>query len=278
MHVAAVAEGLAALGHDVTALVTPGPRRARPSAVRWVPMAPPLGAHASALARARRDRAARARHPARRDHRAVPQLRRRGDPSAAGAERRGGARSQRAGRSIIPGSPKALLDRALLVAADAALARAPLPRWPTSSSRRTPRSCRLDIPREQDPRARVGRRHRALPPRRRGRSRRYARPGVTRSRSSPARSAPGTARSTWPRRSRRCASAADKRYRRRVHRRRPGAAARRARPPTGSTRSSSPARCRTTGCRRRSPAPTSASRRSTSARTRRCRSGSTGRR
>jgi glycosyltransferase involved in cell wall biosynthesis len=42
IHVAAVAEGLAALGHDVTALIAPGDG-ARPSAVRWIPMAPPLG-------------------------------------------------------------------------------------------------------------------------------------------------------------------------------------------------------------------------------------------
>src|SRR5258708_9976893 len=43
VHVAAVAEGLAALGHDVTALVTPGPGEPRPSAVRWVAMPPPFG-------------------------------------------------------------------------------------------------------------------------------------------------------------------------------------------------------------------------------------------
>jgi glycosyltransferase involved in cell wall biosynthesis len=43
VHVAAVAEGLAALGHEVTALVTPGPGRPAASTVRWVPMSPPLG-------------------------------------------------------------------------------------------------------------------------------------------------------------------------------------------------------------------------------------------
>jgi glycosyltransferase involved in cell wall biosynthesis len=43
VHVAAVAEGLAALGHDVTALVTPGPGQPVPSTVRWVAMPPPLG-------------------------------------------------------------------------------------------------------------------------------------------------------------------------------------------------------------------------------------------
>jgi glycosyltransferase involved in cell wall biosynthesis len=43
VHVAAVAEGLAALGHDVTTLVTPGEGAPASSTVRWVPMAPPLG-------------------------------------------------------------------------------------------------------------------------------------------------------------------------------------------------------------------------------------------
>lgn len=43
VHVSAVAEGLAALGHEVHALVTPGgPFPA--GAVRWIAMAPPLGA------------------------------------------------------------------------------------------------------------------------------------------------------------------------------------------------------------------------------------------
>jgi glycosyltransferase involved in cell wall biosynthesis len=42
VHVAAVAEGLAALGHEVTALVTPGPGTP-PASVRWVPMPAPLG-------------------------------------------------------------------------------------------------------------------------------------------------------------------------------------------------------------------------------------------
>ena len=53
-------------------------------------------------------------HPARRDHRAVPQLRRRG-AGRGGAERGRGARSQRAGHRSTAGSPKALLDRALLI-------------------------------------------------------------------------------------------------------------------------------------------------------------------
>ena len=43
VHVAAVAEGLAALGHDVMALVTPGSGTPAASRVTWVPMRPPLG-------------------------------------------------------------------------------------------------------------------------------------------------------------------------------------------------------------------------------------------
>jgi len=46
-HVAAVAEGLAALGHEVHALVTPGPGRFPSKAgVKWIAMPPPLGAKA----------------------------------------------------------------------------------------------------------------------------------------------------------------------------------------------------------------------------------------
>jgi glycosyltransferase involved in cell wall biosynthesis len=52
VHVAAVAEGLAALGHEVTALVTPGDGNPRSSAVRWVPMPPPFGSTHLRLARA----------------------------------------------------------------------------------------------------------------------------------------------------------------------------------------------------------------------------------
>ena len=53
VHVAAVAEGLAALGHDVTALVTPGKGSPRASTVRWIPMPPPLGSTHLRLARTR---------------------------------------------------------------------------------------------------------------------------------------------------------------------------------------------------------------------------------
>ncbi|HEX9366004.1 MAG TPA: glycosyltransferase, partial [Vicinamibacterales bacterium] len=52
VHVAAVAEGLAALGHEVTALITPGEGQPRKSTVRWVPMPPPLGSSYLRMARA----------------------------------------------------------------------------------------------------------------------------------------------------------------------------------------------------------------------------------
>ena len=53
VHVAAVAEGLAALGHDVTALVTAGAGTPRPSSVRWISMPPPFGSTHLRLARTR---------------------------------------------------------------------------------------------------------------------------------------------------------------------------------------------------------------------------------
>ena len=52
VHAAAVAEGLAALGHEVTALITPGDGAPRASGVRWVAMGPPFGSTHLRLARA----------------------------------------------------------------------------------------------------------------------------------------------------------------------------------------------------------------------------------
>jgi glycosyltransferase involved in cell wall biosynthesis len=43
VHVTAVAEGLAALGHDLHVLVTPGQEPLPSGRVHWIPMAPPLG-------------------------------------------------------------------------------------------------------------------------------------------------------------------------------------------------------------------------------------------
>jgi hypothetical protein len=77
---------------------------------------------------------------------------------------------------------------------------------------------------DRDPGARMGRRHRSVPVRTPAERRTCAR-RRDRWRSSPGRSARGTARSTWSRRSRSCARAAARR-RRRADRRRLGAAAR----------------------------------------------------
>jgi glycosyltransferase involved in cell wall biosynthesis len=44
VHVTAVAEGLAALGHDVHVLTTPGDRPFPTGRVQWIPMSPPFGA------------------------------------------------------------------------------------------------------------------------------------------------------------------------------------------------------------------------------------------
>ena len=51
VHVTAVANGLAALGHDVHAVVTPGPQ-SFPEGVRWWPMSPPFNVRALRLWRA----------------------------------------------------------------------------------------------------------------------------------------------------------------------------------------------------------------------------------
>src|SRR5512147_2337894 len=44
VHVMAVAQGLAALGHEVHALVTPGAGPFPSGSVRWIPLQPPFGA------------------------------------------------------------------------------------------------------------------------------------------------------------------------------------------------------------------------------------------
>ncbi len=43
VHVMAVANGLAALGHEVHSLITPGAHSTRADGVQWIPMPPPLG-------------------------------------------------------------------------------------------------------------------------------------------------------------------------------------------------------------------------------------------
>jgi glycosyltransferase involved in cell wall biosynthesis len=51
VHVTAVAEGLAALGHEVTALITAGGGKPGPSGVRWLAMPPPLASSHLRMAR-----------------------------------------------------------------------------------------------------------------------------------------------------------------------------------------------------------------------------------
>ena len=103
--------------------------------------------------------------PARRDHRAVPQLRRRGDPTARAGSAPIAVLEVNAPVVDHPGSSKALLDRALLVE--------PMRRWREQLCALadiivTPNAAILPpgIAARADPRARVGRRHRTLPARR----------------------------------------------------------------------------------------------------------------
>ena len=64
VHVAAVANGLAALGHEVVALVTPGPGLRDGPGVRWLSLPPPFGRTHLRLARTRAiERIARAEQP-----------------------------------------------------------------------------------------------------------------------------------------------------------------------------------------------------------------------
>ena len=102
-HVQAVAEGLAALGHEVHVAVHAGRRPGSlPTTPRrdWHAMRAAVRIAAAALAAARRRARARRRAPPGRRHRALPQLRRRGPARAraVGAPHR--ARSERAGRRL----------------------------------------------------------------------------------------------------------------------------------------------------------------------------------
>ena len=78
VHVTAVAEGLAELGHDVHVLVSPGDRGEVPTGrAQWFALPPPLGRPAAAAASRAGGCVARAAVSARRRHRALLQLRRR---------------------------------------------------------------------------------------------------------------------------------------------------------------------------------------------------------
>ena len=114
VHVAAVAEGLAALGHEVTALVTPGPGSPRPSSVRWVPMAAPFGSPHLRLARsAAIETLARGIRP----DAIVERYHNFGGEAIRLARRLGAVGVLEVNAPIVdhPGSTKAVLDRVLLV-------------------------------------------------------------------------------------------------------------------------------------------------------------------
>jgi glycosyltransferase involved in cell wall biosynthesis len=127
VHVTAVAEGLAALGHDVDVLTTPGPGPFPAGRARWHAMAPPLGLRHLRLLRGEAVRAfaerARAEVVIERYHNFGGEGMR-----AAAATGAVGVLEVNAPVVDYPGSPKARLDRALLVE--------PMRRW-------RDRQCRL---------------------------------------------------------------------------------------------------------------------------------------
>jgi starch synthase len=114
VHVAAVAEGLAALGHDVHALVTPGTTRPCSSAVQWIPMRPPLGSSHLRLTRwgAIADLAARLQPDV-----IMERYHNFGGEAIVAAHATGALAVLEVNAPVIdhPGSRKAWLDRALLV-------------------------------------------------------------------------------------------------------------------------------------------------------------------
>jgi glycosyltransferase involved in cell wall biosynthesis len=114
VHVTAVAEGLAALGHDVHALVTPGKERPRASAVDWIPMRPPLGSSHLRLTRsgAIADLAARLRPDV-----IMERYHNFGGEAIGAANATGAIAVLEVNAPVIdhPGSRKAWLDRALVV-------------------------------------------------------------------------------------------------------------------------------------------------------------------
>ncbi len=114
VHVSAVAEGLAALGHEVTALVTPGSGTPRPSPVRWVPMAPPFGSPHLRLAQSTAEaRIARELRP----DAIIERYHNFGGEAIRAARGVNAVSVLEVNAPVIdyPGSTKALLDRALLV-------------------------------------------------------------------------------------------------------------------------------------------------------------------
>ena len=114
VHVTAVAEGLAARGHEVTALVTKGAGAARPSTVRLVGMPPPLGSTHLRLARTSSiERLARELGP----DVIIERYHNFGGEAIRAARALGATAVLEVNAPVVDfaGSRKALLDRALLV-------------------------------------------------------------------------------------------------------------------------------------------------------------------
>jgi glycosyltransferase involved in cell wall biosynthesis len=114
VHVTAVAEGLAALGHEVIALITPGPGAPAPTSVRWVSLPPPLGSTHLRLARSRAiERIARAERP----DVIIERYHNFGGEALRLAPRLGAVGVLEVNAPVVDfrGSRKALLDRALIV-------------------------------------------------------------------------------------------------------------------------------------------------------------------
>ena len=114
VHVAAVTRGLAALGHEVVALVTPAPGLRDMPGIRWIPMPPPLGRTHLRLLRSRAiERLARAERP----DVIIERYHNFGGEAIRVARRIGAITVLEVNAPVIdfPGSRKALLDRALVV-------------------------------------------------------------------------------------------------------------------------------------------------------------------
>jgi glycosyltransferase involved in cell wall biosynthesis len=113
-HVTAVAEGLAALGHCVTALVAPGQGEPRPSPVRWKMLPPPFGSTHLRLARA--GAIARIAEEIRPDA-IIERYHNFGGEAIRSAARVGAVAVLEVNAPVVdhPGSTKAALDRVLLV-------------------------------------------------------------------------------------------------------------------------------------------------------------------
>jgi glycosyltransferase involved in cell wall biosynthesis len=114
IHVQAVAEGLAALGHQLYVLVSPGDGEFPAGAVRWIPMTPPLGARQLRWARTGAvRRIARLIEP----DVVIERYYNFGGEGIAAARSVGATAVLEVNAPVVdyPGSGKALLDRALLV-------------------------------------------------------------------------------------------------------------------------------------------------------------------